>query len=266
MSSQQPLQWCPQQQRRLELFDIDRCIDVHCHILPGIDDGPTDLAQAVELARALVDDGITTVCATPHQLGRYDRLNSAEVVEDGIAELAAELSAAEIPLELLVGGDVRVDERLPTLLDAGEIVSLAGAGRHLLLELPYELLVDPLPAIILLQQRGLQAIMTHPERHPYLAESESLLRGWVERGAVIQLTAGSLLGDFGRRAHAQAWEIVDWGLASLVATDAHDVRRRPPCLTQALQLLTRELGTDLARQLCIDNPLRVLGGNLISLA
>ena len=114
-----------------------------------------------------------------------------------MTELAAELVDREIPLEVYPGGDVRMDERLPRLLDAGDIGTAADAGRHLLLELPHELFVDPLPMIDMLRERGLQPIMTHPERHHYLNGSIDVPRQWVAHGAVLQVTAGSLTGDFG---------------------------------------------------------------------
>jgi len=250
MDSDRHLKWIGPQQERLDSFGIDRCVDIHCHCLPGLDDGPADMSQALAL----------TVLATPHQLGRYDRLNSADVVRERIKELTAVLADEQVPLEILPGGDIRIDERLPKLIDAGEITSLAEADRHLLLELPHELLVDPVPIIRILRELGLQTILTHPERHPYLAGSEKLLRSWIDEGAVIQLTAGSLLGDFGQRAYNQAWQIVHLGLASLVATDAHDTSRRPPRLSEALARLTREVGAQFARSLCLDNPLRVLRG------
>lgn len=256
--------WMPEQRQRLAEFDVAQCVDIHCHVLPGLDDGPADISQAVALCAALAADGITTVCATPHQLGRYDRVNSAEVIRQGIEQLREVLQTEQIPLNILLGGDVRIDERLGKLLRAGEVVSLAEAGRHLLIELPHELLVDPVPTIEMLCEQGLQPIMTHPERHPYLAGKERLLQDWVRRGAVIQLTAGSLLGDFGRRAYKQAWQLLELGLASIVATDAHDVRRRPPAMTRALACLKNELSNDIARTLCIDNPLRVLQGEPIA--
>jgi protein-tyrosine phosphatase len=187
----------PEQQNRLEA-DSPRSVDIHCHCLPELDDGPATLAEAVALCEALVKDGITTVIATPHQLGRYDRINSAQLIRRAVTELAAELADRDIPLEVYPGGDVRVDERLPRFMDAGEIGTAADAGRHLLLELPHELFVDPTPIIDILRERGLQSIMTHPERHHYLNGSIDLPREWVARGAVLQVTAGSLVGDFPR--------------------------------------------------------------------
>ena len=255
--------WSPEQQKRLDAFDSPRSVDIHCHCLPGLDDGPATLAEAVALCEALVKDGITTVIATPHQLGRYDRINSAQLIRRAVTELAAELADRDIPLEVYPGGDVRVDERLPRLVDAGEIGTAADAGRHLLLELPHELLVDPTPIIDILGERGLQTIMTHPERHHYLKGSIDLPREWVARGAVLQVTAGSLVGDFGPRAFDHAWQLVLAGLVGLVATDSHDALRRPPRVSAALHRLTEKIGKDAARLLAIDNPLRVIEGQLI---
>lgn len=255
--------WSGDQQKRLDHFAAPRSCDVHCHCLHGLDDGPATLADSISLCEALVADGITTVVATPHQLGRYDKLNSAQLVRRAVSELAAELLDRDIPLEIYPGGDVRVDERLPRLLDTGDVGTTADAGRHLLLELPHELYVDPLPTIDVLRERGLQPVLTHPERHAYLNGSIDLPRAWVAHGAVLQVTAGSLTGDFGRRALDHAWKLVHAGLIGLVATDAHDAQRRPPRMSAAIAALTQNVGPDAARRLAIDNPLRVIEGQTI---
>src|SRR5947199_9658556 len=98
--------WSIEQQHRLSEFNALRSADIHCHCLPGVDDGPPSLDDAIALCRAMVADGITTVIATPHQMGRYDRANSAERVREAVEELSAELKDREIPLEVLPGGDV----------------------------------------------------------------------------------------------------------------------------------------------------------------
>ena len=256
--------WSPEQQRRLDEYGAPRSVDIHCHCLPGLDDGPRSLNEAVALCESLVVDGITTVIATPHQLGRYDRLNSAEEIYEAVTQLSAELDERRIPLEIVPGGDVRVDERLPKLLDAGEVGTAADAGCHLLLELPHELYVDPLAIIDMLRERGLQAIMTHPERHHYLSVRDSWASEWIAHGAVVQVTAGSLLGEFGDRAYQNAWYLVKNGLVSLVATDAHDTIRRPPRMSEAIKLLTARVGIHVATALTIGNPLRVLSGEVIA--
>ena len=260
MSEQRDAQWLPQQLQRLERFGTPRSVDIHCHCLPGLDDGPRSVADAIRLCRSLAEDGITTVVATPHQLGRYDRENSAERIRQAVTDLGAVLVDEQIPLDLLPGGDIRVDERLEQLLDRGEIGTLADTGRYLLLELPHELFVDPVREIEMLLKRDVQPIMTHPERYRYLHGSVSRPQEWVEAGAAIQITAGSVLGDFGQRAYDHAWQLIRAGLVTLIATDAHDAEQRPPLLTAALDLLVQQVGYEAARTIAVDNPLRVIEG------
>jgi protein-tyrosine phosphatase len=255
-----PPPWSPTQLARRESGAVPRCVDVHCHVLPGLDDGPSTLDDALDLCDALVDDGITTVIATPHQLGAYDGVNTAAVIRHAVRELMAELAREELPLEIYPGADVRVDERLAKLVDDDRVLTAADRRRHLLLELPHELFVDPLPAIAELGQRGIQVILTHPERHRYLSAATDRIAAWVAAGAVLQVTAGSLLGDFGPRANADAWRLVHAGLVSLIATDAHDSERRPPQLTTAYDVLTAEVGPEASRVLCLENPWRVFQG------
>jgi protein-tyrosine phosphatase len=255
--------WSQEQQHRLDEFATPRSVDVHCHCLPGFDDGPESLEEAIALCQAVVKDGITTVIATPHQLGRYDRANSLAQVRQSAEILSAELKDREIPLEVYPGGDVRIDERLPHLIDSGDIGTAADAGRHILLELPHEVFVDALPIIDSLGEIGLQTILTHPERHRYLQNRGEWARECVEHGAVLQVTSGSLLGEFGGQAHQQAWRLVRAGIVGIIASDAHDTLRRPPRMTEAIRLLTQEIGREATRRLAIDNPLRVLAGEPI---
>jgi protein-tyrosine phosphatase len=255
--------WSQEQQHRLDEFDTRRSVDIHCHCLPGFDDGPESLEESIALCQAVVKDGITTVIATPHQLGRYHRANSAEQVRQSVEILSAELKDREIPLEVFPGGDVRIDERLPDLIDSGDIGTAADAGRHVLLELPHEIFVDALPIIDGLREIGLQTILTHPERHRYLQNRSEWARECVEHGAVLQVTSGSLLGEFGPQAYQQAWRLIKAGIVGIIASDAHDTLRRPPRMTEAIRLLTQEIGREATRRLAVDNPLRVLAGELI---
>jgi protein-tyrosine phosphatase len=255
--------WSQEQQLRLDDFNTLRSVDIHCHCLPGFDDGPGSLEEASALCQALVKDGITTVIATPHQLGRYDRANSLEQIRCSVEMLSAELKDREIPLEILPGGDVRIDERIPDLIESGDIGTVADAGRHILLELPHELFVDALPIIDRLRGLGLQTVLTHPERHPYLQNRDEWARACLEHGAVLQITSGSLLGEFGGRAYEQAWRLVRAGMVGIIASDAHDTLRRPPRMTEAIRLLTQNIGREATRLLAIENPLRVLNGRPI---
>ena len=248
------------QRRRLQRFGVSRCVDVHCHCLPGLDDGPRTWEEAISLCREIVRDGVTTTIATPHQLGRYCHCNSAAKIRAAVDELSGELARQRIPLEVLPGADVRVDERVLALLDADEILTLGDLGQYLLLELPHEVFVDPRPLLDGLTRSGIRPILTHPERHRCLQRSVEIIDSWVAQGAAIQVTAGSFLGDFGRSAREMAWEMAVRGLVGLVATDAHDAENRTPRLSAAIETLSAELGAEFARRVCLVNPLAVVEG------
>jgi len=252
--------WLPNQRQRLESFGTPRSVDIHCHCLPGLDDGPSSVAEAIKLCWSLVEDGLTTIVATPHQFGRYERENSAPRIRQAISELTAALVEEQIPLDILPGGDIRVDERLEKFLDSGEIGTVADSGRYLLLELPHELFVDPMSEIETLGRRGVQAIITHPERYRYLQGSMGRPQEWVAAGAALQITAGSLIGDFGKRAYDHAWQLVHAGIVTLIATDAHDAVQRPPRMSAAIELLIERVGHEATGTIAIDNPLRVIEG------
>lgn len=241
-------------------WSAGKLVDVHCHCLPGLDDGPKDLDASLDLCEALVDDGFSHVVATPHQLGRYEANDRARI-DGAYKQLCTAVEAAGIPLTIHLGADVRIDDQLAERIERGQVITVADRRRHLLLELPHECFVEPLPLIETLAQRGITTIMTHPERYRYLAAALEPIEAWSDRGVVIQLTAGSLLGDFGRTAFAYAWRIVRAGLADLIATDAHDDRRRRPRMQDAIERLTFEVGEAEAERLCGTNPRRVLEGS-----
>lgn len=256
---------CPEhlwveQTERLRRFNATVCADVHCHCLPGVDDGPATLTDALALCTALARDGITHVVATPHQLGRYDGTNAPAAIRQAVSDLNVALGTQGIPLIVVPGGDVRIDERLPKLLETDGVLTLADGGRYVLLELPHDTLVDIGPLLESIMAGGRRGILSHPERHAQLAARPEMAARWVERGALMQVTAGSLVGDFGPGAERAGWEWLQKGLVHLIASDAHDVRRRPPRMGMAIDAISRELTHLLARRLCMENPLRVLRG------
>lgn len=246
------------QRDRLAQFGTDECIDMHCHCLPAIDDGPATMAEALELCRAIVADGVTTVVATAHQLGPYERRNHGNRVRAAVAELQAKLDSEGIPLRVLAGAEVRIDERIPAFIKSGEVLTLGGAGSHLLLELPNGDYLDPIPLIRAMASTGVRTIIAHPERLPVVKSQPNRVRPWVEAGALLQVTAASLTGQFGTTAEQVAWDMTASGLVALVAADAHGARRRVPRLSQAIELLAQRCGLALARRVCIENPKRIL--------
>ena len=241
-----------------------RFVDIHCHCLPSIDDGPATRAEALALCKALVDDGITEVIATPHQLGRFNDCNQAPLIREQVSILNEDLKSNGIPLIVLPGADVRVDERICQLLEADKILTLADGGRYILLELPHQVFIDIEPLLFELASMGVQAVISHPERHPGLAKQPKVLLNWLRQSAYLQITAASLLGEFGPIAQETAWRFLSSGWASLVATDSHNLVARRPRMNAAYKSINTKLGGKIARLVCIENPSRILKGDDIA--
>lgn len=241
-------------------------VDVHCHCLPGLDDGPGSLPEAAGLCRELAQDGCRTVIATPHQLGRFDGLNLPWQVREAVGRLNEALAAERIPLAVVAGADVRLDERLAALLEADRILTLADGGRYLLAELPDGVFLDLGPLITELSARGVRLIISHPERHPGLWQHVEAVRSWLEQGLLFQVTAGSLAGDFGPAVERAAWYYVQAGWAAMVATDAHNLKDRRPRMSRAFSLIAARCGPAQAQRLCVENPQGILGGQEVASA
>jgi protein-tyrosine phosphatase len=232
-------------------------IDLHCHILPGIDDGAPDLAASLAMAEAAVADGIVTIACTPHILpGVYG--NDGPGIKAAVAALAKVLADAGIPLELAVGADVHVAPTLIADVRAGRVPTLGGS-RYLLLEPPHHVLPPRLEDFAFgLAAAGIIPIITHPERLKWIDGHYPLVQRLASRGVLMQVTAGSVTGKFGGRARYWAERMLDEGIVDVMATDAHDVTRRPPRLAEARDLVAKRCGEDTATGLVATNPLYIL--------
>jgi protein-tyrosine phosphatase len=238
-----------------------RRVDIHCHCLPGVDDGPADMDEALALCRMLVHDGFSDIIATPHQLGRYESANSAAQIRHAVAHLQQMLVQKHIPLKIHCGGEVRVDERIPKLLQSDTILTLADQRRYLLLELSLSAYIEPAGLLPYLAGTGLSIILAHAERYSAIQRNPTAVEAWLAGGAVIQVNADSIVGAAGAPAAKLAWELLTRGWVSLVATDAHSASTRRPRMTEAINMIRQELGGELAAQICITNPLSVLEGH-----
>lgn len=234
--------------------------DVHCHCLPALDDGPADAMEALSLCQALVADRVDTVLATPHQLGRFDGLYDGQQIRLAVRRLNQVLLDAGLPLTVLPGAVVRLDERIGELLYMDQILTVADGGRYLLLDLPPDAFVDPRLLFIQLGKMGVQVVLSHPERHAFLAHNPGYLRRWFDHRPCLQITAGSLLGDFGPLARRAAWTFLNERLPVLVASEAHDTGWRAPMMTVAYTWLAHRMGRFAADVLCVDNPRRLVEG------
>jgi len=221
------------------------------------------MAEALTLCRELVADDITTVIATPHQLGRYEGRNSAAEIRRAVGDLDEALSAEAQPLRVLPGADVRIDERIPDLLARDEVMTLADGGKYLLVELPRQAVINPVGLARELAPMGVTVILTHPERCEHLCRHPDSVFAWLQEGIHLQLTAGGIVGEFGPLAQEACWYWLSRAMASLVASDAHGGKDRRPCMSSAFEAVSARISPAAARQVCIDNPLAVLLGRRI---
>ena len=227
--------------------------DLHCHLLPGIDDGAPDLATSLEMARIAHADGIRTVACTPHIYpGMYD--NDATGIRKAIAALQAELDANGIGLRLVEGADVHLDTDLAGAIRGGRVPTLAGS-RYLLLEPPHHVAPPNFEQeVFTLMAAGITPVITHPERLTWVEDHYDLFMRLVDRGVWMQITAGALTGRHGRRPKYWGDKFVGEGKAHLLATDAHDTRRRPPLLAEAREAAVALVGAEEADHLVVTRP------------
>jgi protein-tyrosine phosphatase len=228
-------------------------IDLHSHILPGIDDGAGTLDVSLEMARMAVADGVHTMACTPHIYpGMY--LNDGPGIARRRDALQAELDSAGIPLKLVVGADVHLVPNLLEGLHSGRVPTLNGS-RYLLLEPSH---TKPPPrfeaSVGELIAAGYTPIITHPERLTWIAQHHAMFLRLVQQGAWMQITAGALTGIFGPRPQYWGERLIGEGHAHVLASDAHSTGRRSPCLSEGLLVAERLLGAAEARRLVVDRP------------
>lgn len=233
--------------------------DIHCHLLPGIDDGATDLAASLAMARMAAADGTRTIVVTPHQMGNFAH-NRGDDIRARAAALQKEIDAADIPLSILPGGDVRIDDGMIEGLLSGDVLTLGDHGKHVLLELPHETYL-PLEGLLAeLKRHGMTGVLSHPERNRGLLQSPELLAPLVDSGCLMQVTAGSLMGTFGSASQRLSEWMVQQGLVHFLASDAHSPAKRRPLLNRAYLRMKELAGSEVALATCCDFPARVAAG------
>jgi protein-tyrosine phosphatase len=232
-------------------------IDLHSHILPGVDDGAIDLEQALSIARMARDDGIEVMACTPHFMpGLYD--NQAADIRVRVAELNQCLIEENIDLALVVGGDAHVRPDFIDCLRKNEILRLHDS-RYVLFE-PSHVTMPPRLEDLLFNvlMAGYVPILTHPERFRWIEGNYDVFQRLVESGVWMQITAGSLTGRFGKRPHYWAEKMLSEGLVHILATDAHNSTSRPPLMREAFEVAVQQVGIDEARNLVLTRPQAVL--------
>jgi protein-tyrosine phosphatase len=214
-------------------------IDLHCHVLPGLDDGPPDMDAAVMVARLAAADGTRTMVATPHI--REDYPFDIELIAERTASLNDRLAQDGIDLGVVPGGEVALSRLSQLTQEELGRVSL-GSSRSVLVESPYQEATDMVEDTLFnLQVGGWHPVLAHPERSPSFMKDPDRLEALVERGILCSVTAASMAGRFGRTVQRFTRLLFERGMVHDVASDAHDIRRRAPGLTAGFRLLDQQL-------------------------
>ncbi|MBS4172939.1 CpsB/CapC family capsule biosynthesis tyrosine phosphatase [Bacillus sp. FJAT-49736] len=222
--------------------EMNGLIDTHNHILPSIDDGPKNLSQSLEMVQDAINSGITHVFATPHHRnGQY--VNSKKHILLLVQELNSYLNRENIPLYIHAGQEVRIHLDIFSSIEEDEILTMNDGGKYLLLELPPIDLPRNTQAVVYeLLLRGIVPIIVHPERNTFLQHNPEKIFDLVQEGALIQLTAGSITGAFGKKIRIFSEKLLQHQLAHLVASDAHNCTKRGFLLREAYEMITESFG------------------------
>jgi protein-tyrosine phosphatase len=232
-------------------------IDLHCHILPGIDDGASDSSVSLAMARAMVAQGVTDVACTPHILpGLYH--NSGPAIREATQQLQELLDGEKIPLRLTTGADVHMAPDFIAGLRAGRLLTIADS-RYVLVEPPHHTAPPQIEDFFFnLAIAGYVPILTHPERLSWVPSRYETIKKLVRAGVWMQITAGSVAGAFGRNALYWSERMLDDGCVHLIASDAHDAERRPPDLAAGRDYVARRVGAEEAQHLVFTRPAGIL--------
>jgi protein-tyrosine phosphatase len=230
-------------------------IDIHCHILPQIDDGPGDTETSMRMAEIAVSDGITHMVATPHFT--YNEKPTTVDISRGVNSLGDEFDGAGLPLRLLSGADVRLTYELLGGMERRDIPTINGS-RYFLLELPAILPPNLGRVFSTADSNGYVPIITHPERNYTLLSSPGKLETLRRSGVLFQLTAMSVTGEFGEEIKQLSHLLIRRGYADFIATDAHDPLVRVPVLSRACKAISRLLDRKRTDRILVENPADVL--------
>jgi len=234
-------------------------IDIHAHVLPGIDDGAKDMDEALALLRLAVADGVTRMVVTPHlHIGRFNNFNRN--ISNEFDVLLQAVNEHNINIELAYAAEIRLDSEIIPLL-SGDKLPLYGEynnKRYMLLELPHSHIPAGCDMLVkYLLRKNIIPVIAHPERNRDLLKDPRKIAPFVRLGCWFQLTASSIEGKFGDECRSLAMQYLEQDIIHVVASDTHSVKRRPPELSRAKDIITTAFGEPRAQALFIDNPYNI---------
>lgn len=235
-------------------------VDIHCHILPEVDDGAWDRETALEMARMAVHSGVRRIIATPHFQGVPQSLEQMPYIVHQYRQLQSAIRREKLELELIPGAEILCVPQTLELARMGQLPTL-GKSRYVLTEFYFDASWEFMDSTLSqLQDLGYQSVVAHPERYSAIQHSPDRVRSWFERGIVIQVNKGSVLGAFGRRAEETAVRLLYRGNVHIIASDAHSPERRTPDMTAVREWAREHLGREYSKILLEDNPCRITRG------
>ncbi len=220
-------------------------IDLHCHILPGIDDGAQTMEDSLDMAKKAISEGIYTIVATPHhQNGKY--INEKNEILQQVAILNERLLQDNIPLTILPGQEIRIYGEMIEDYRNGKILTLNSTNKYVFLEFPSSQVPRFAERLLYdVQAEGLTPIIVHPERNSRFIENPDILYNLVNKGAMTQVTASSLTGRFGKKIKRFSFDLIDANLTHMIASDAHNISGRNFQMKEASELISTEYGIDM---------------------
>lgn len=232
-------------------------VDLHCHILDGIDDGPKTLEESVSLCRKLEEKGIGKVVATPHFIGDYDNKPTPKLIADKISTLESEIRKEGIKLEIYPGMEVFASHDTVERIKQGEILSLNNS-RYILIEFSFENIPRYMADLLFsIQLEGYIPIIAHPERYNPQYMKSGLLSEVVDKGALLQVNSGSVMGVHGKSVRKEAIKLIRDGMVHLVGSDSHGGRRPVYAVEEVEKTLAGICGAGNAQKMVYTNPVRV---------
>lgn len=238
-------------------------VDMHCHILPGVDDGAMDLEQSKRMLRMAAEDGICEIVTTPHyKAGRSRRNVSSERAKELVGELQQWLDHEDIPIHLYIGNEILYNYEIDNLLEAHNVCSLADSFYVLVEFSPKDEYAYIKSGVQKVLMEGYVPLVAHIERYDALHKAERI-EELIDMGAYMQVNAGSITGRGGFATKHRVLGLLKKELIHVVASDAHDDVERVPALSKAAQTVEKKLGREVAEELFYRNPRRIIEGKLI---
>lgn len=235
-------------------------IDIHCHLLPGIDDGARNLEESLSMARMAVADGITHAIMTPHiHPGRWE--NTAAGIASETEGFRRALAREGVPLAIGFAAEVRLSDEIFQQLERDEIPFLGEfeGFKIMLLEFPHSHIIPGSEKLVdWLLRNGIRPLLAHPERNKEMMAAPARLKSFLEQGCLAQVTSGSLIGRFGEKAQRAALYFLEHNQIDIVASDAHNLSARTPAIAEAMAMISGIAGEERARKLVTETPWRLV--------